>query len=174
MLYMSLCYENSAYVCIFLSSQMWSYCPWTAQRPAAGWIISCELMRSSGKRTTAPSASVWMGSRIAQPWPANRAAKTLSRSLGSAVPSVKVFYIYHSECMISFEIYISMRYTLAHIPHVGGSCVAAALLQRPCRHGLIKEEAREHSSSCRVLCVPLLLLPAKMRPTCVYEAVPCF
>lgn len=64
--------------------------------------------------------------------------------------------------------------TLSHIPHVGGSCVPAALLQRPCRHGLIKGEAMEHSSSCRVLCVPLLLLPAKMRPTCVCEAVSCF
>lgn len=164
---------------------MWSYCQWTALRPVAGGIISCEPMRSSGKRMTALSASVWMGNHTAQPWPANRAVKTLLRSQENAVPSVKVqrvvfflgggelqcicFYIYHNSCLA--QIYLSC--TLAHIPHVG-PCGPAALPQKPCRHGLIKGEATEHSSSCRVLCVPLLPLPAKMRPTCVYEAAACF
>lgn len=70
--------------------QMWSCCPWTAQRPAAGWITSSGHMRSSGKRTTVPSASVWTGIHTARPWPANRAVKTLSRSPENAAPSVKV------------------------------------------------------------------------------------
>lgn len=75
---------------LFPCPQMWNYCQWTARRPAAGWTISCEPTRSSGKRTTAPSASAWTESRTARPWPANRAVRTLSRSPESAVLSVKV------------------------------------------------------------------------------------
>lgn len=105
-------------------------CQWLAPRPAAGWIISCEPTRSSGKRMTAPSASVWMASRTAQPWPANRVATTRWRSPESAVPSVKVRYA--ELCCPSNELRISTH----------TKCRA---LLRPCsfsteptQHGLIK------------------------------------
>lgn len=73
-----------------LSSQMWSCWRWTAPRPAAGSTTNCGLTRSSGRRTTAPSASAWTRSRTARQWPASRAARTRSRSPENAALSAKV------------------------------------------------------------------------------------
>lgn len=55
--------------------------------------------------------------------------------LNQITPSL---FIYH-------VVNIYMKYTLAQMPQVGGSCGPSALLQRLCRRGLIKGEATEHS-----------------------------
>lgn len=105
--------------------QMWSYCQWTALRPAAGWTISCGRTRSSGRRTTAPSASVWTASRTARPWPASRAARTPSRSPASAVLFAKVLKeaLMSNPKGLSSESWAHVHTWGTHIPHVGGSCV---------------------------------------------------
>lgn len=57
-------------------------------------------------------------------------------------------------------------------PYAGSSCSYAVGLQKPCRRGLIKGEATEHSSNCGVLCVALLPLPPKWYPP-VCEVTAC-
>lgn len=118
---------------LLLSSQMWSCWRWTAPRPAAGSTTNCGLTRSSGRRTTAPSASAWTQSRTARPWPASRAARTRSRSPENAALSAKVRRArggWGGRCAPEPE--------RTPVPHIRGSGVPLVLPQRPCQHGLIK------------------------------------